>query len=149
MPCPTCNKRFPKRMQLWDFYVQIHFADEYAITKTAVNLLDLPDDPCRENENSMNIQECIKEGIEKRLNCIIPTLSFGEAAAPMSRLNKTLCSSRADYMNYIYLYDISYICTRIVFIIFHILIKLNCVNHTALLISLPLTYWHKRIDHGQ
>ena len=53
----------------------------------------------------MNINECIKYGIEKKLNCTIPDLSSGEAVAPVDKLNSTLCSNSADYQNYKRLYD--------------------------------------------
>ena len=82
------------------------FSEEFEISKTAVNLLNIPDDPCDETDVQMNIQECIKDEIEKNLGCTIPDLNYGEAA-PVGKLNNTLCSSREDYLNYTRLYDIS------------------------------------------
>ena len=81
------------------------YREEYTISKTAVNLLNLPDDPCDESDVQMNIQECIKDGMEKKLNCTIPDFNSGEAMAPVGKLNSRLCSTRADYLNYKRLYD--------------------------------------------
>ena len=55
----------------------------------------------------MNMQECFKEAVERKLNCTLPNLSSGEVVGRMSKLNKTLCSSKADYKKYTHLYDMS------------------------------------------
>ena len=54
----------------------------------------------------MNIQECIKVGMEKELDCAIPNLGYGEVIAPIGKHNKT-CSSGPDYKKYLHLSGIS------------------------------------------
>ena len=53
----------------------------------------------------MNIQDCIKNGIEKRLNCTIPDMSYGEALTPLDMSKNELCSTRAEFEKYKELYD--------------------------------------------
>jgi len=75
-------------------------AETFDISKTEVNLLNLPDDPCIDTDVEVNIEECIKHGMEKRLNCTIPSLSSGEPLAPDGKPNNTLCSNNQQFMNY-------------------------------------------------
>ena len=75
------------------------------ISKTALNQLNIPDEPCDENGGKISIQECIKDGIEKNLNCIIPDISSGDAVAPHNKSKRRLCSSSTEFKNYTHLYD--------------------------------------------
>ena len=86
------------------FYQRL-FAEDHMISKTALNLLNIPDEPCDENGGKISIQECIKDGIEKSLNCIIPDISSGDAVAPHNKSKRRLCSSSTEFKNYMYLYD--------------------------------------------
>ena len=75
-------------------------AEEYGIFKTEINLLNLHDDPCDETEGQINIQDCIKKGFEKNLNCAIPHMSLGKALPPNGTRNSHTCSSREEFQNY-------------------------------------------------
>ena len=57
-----------------------------------------------ETDEQVNIEECIKNEIQKKLDCIIPNLTTGDVIAPDGKLNNAVCSNDKDYMNYKQLY---------------------------------------------
>ena len=45
----------------------------------------------------MNIDVCIKRGIEQKLNCTIPDISSGEALPPDGKLNYDMCFNKEQF----------------------------------------------------
>ena len=102
--CPFQGKFFFQNL-----YIFICIAEEFKIFKTEVNLLNLPEDPCDETDSKVDIEQCIKDEVEKRLKCTIPNLSSGEPIAPDEMLTNSLCSSNHDFKNYTQFYGRLYL----------------------------------------
>ena len=77
------------------------FAGLYGIAKAEVNLLNHRDDPCEEGSDQMNLELCIKRGIEKKLNCTIPDMSSGEALPPVGTLNYDICFNKEQFLRFL------------------------------------------------
>ena len=87
-------------MTRYDLF-NITFAESHDVIKSEMNFLNRRDSPCDENGDQMNIEECIKTGIEKELNCTIPDMSSGEVLTPVAKITTShLCSSKTEFLNY-------------------------------------------------
>ena len=72
-----------------------------------MNLLNRPDASCDETANHITLDDCIKNAIEKKLNCTLPDMSSGEALAPVGKPINKLCSSKEEFLNYTLLRELS------------------------------------------
>ena len=72
-----------------------------------MNLLNRPDAPCDETANHITLDDCIKNAIEKRLNCTLPDMTSGRALAPNGKPINKLCSSKEEFLNYTHFFKLS------------------------------------------
>ena len=72
-----------------------------------MNFVNRRDSPCDEDGEQMNIEECIKAGIEKELNCTIPDMSSGEVLTPNGKIADHICSSEKEFSSFIELYQLT------------------------------------------
>ena len=83
------------------------FAGVYRITKTEVNQLNRHDAPCDEGRDQMNLELCIKRGIEQKLNCTIPDMSSGEALPTVGKPNYDNCFNEDQFTKFGDLYSMN------------------------------------------
>ena len=82
-------------------------ADAYKITKAEMNQLNRDDAPCDEDSDQMNLELCIKRGIEQKLNCTIPDMSSGEALPPAGKHNYDICTNKDQFAKFGDLYSLN------------------------------------------
>ena len=79
----------------------LSFTGAYQIKKAEMNLLNRHFSPCEKEANQINVAQCIKRGMEKKLNCTIPDISSGDVVPPVGNLNTKMCNTDEDFHNYI------------------------------------------------
>ena len=75
-------------------------ADVYQVSKTELDLLNMPDEPCNETEAVIDFSACIKNAIEQKIKCSIPDMASGTPMASAGIHNFPVCSSPDDFLNY-------------------------------------------------
>ena len=76
----------------------------YQVTKTELDLLNLPDEPCNETEAEIDYSACMKNAVEQRIKCLIPNMTSGTPMAPAGNDNMPVCSSPEDFSKYTNIY---------------------------------------------
>ena len=77
----------------------------YQVSKTELDLLNLPDEPCNETDAEIDFSACIKNAVEQKIKCSIPDMSSGTAMASVGIHNLPVCSSLEDFLNYTAIYE--------------------------------------------
>ena len=76
----------------------------YQVSKTEMDLLNLPDEPCNETVAVIDFSACIKNAIEHKIKCSIPDMASGTPMASAGIHNLPVCSS-PDFLNYTAMYQ--------------------------------------------
>ena len=88
-------------MEKCNNFLILSFTGAYQIKKAEMKLLNRHFSPCEEEANQINVAQCIKKGMDKKLNCTTPDISSGDALPPVGHFNSKICSTEEDFSNYI------------------------------------------------
>ena len=80
-------------------------AEVYQVSKTELDLLNLPDEPCNETKAEIDFTACIKNAVEQKIKCSIPDMTSSTATASAGNHNLPVCSSPEDFLNYTAIYE--------------------------------------------
>ena len=74
-----------------------------------MKILNRNDAPCDDVDNGsqINLEKCITTGVEEKLNCTIPDMSSGQVEAPVGKVYERLCSSKEEFLQYVYFDDMN------------------------------------------
>ena len=76
----------------------------YQVSKTELDLINLPDEPCNETEAEIDFSACMKNAVEQKIKCSIPDMTSGTPMASAGIHNLPVCSSLDDFLNYTAIY---------------------------------------------
>ena len=77
----------------------------YQVSKTELDLINLPDEPCNETEAEIDFSACMKNAVEQKIKCSIPDMTSGTPMASAGIHKLPVCSSTDDFLTYTAIYQ--------------------------------------------